>query len=109
MTLCFIDGEGGAFAALAAAFAIAAGREAIAATTAAARVPDEIRAVLGEVGLTAPAVIAAGDVKDTKSERVNVSGWGHALHDGDGALEKLALARIARDRIERRIEALLAA
>jgi len=107
--LSFVDAAGGAFAALAAAFARAAGRDAIAATSSgAARVPPEIAAVLAEIELAAPEVVAAGKLPKG-GERVDVSGWGHALYEGEGELERMALARIARDRIERRVEALLGA
>jgi hypothetical protein len=106
--LCFVDDAGGAFAALAAAFAGAAGLHAGAATTAEVGVEAEIEAVLDEVGLDCPDVIPARKAT-ADAERVDVSGWGHPLHHGEGELERLALARIARDRIERRVEALLSA
>lgn len=102
--LCFVDDGGGGFAALAAAFAAAAGREVKAASTVEVRVPAEIGVVLGEVGLAQPEVIAAAKAD---GERIDVSGWGHPLHRGEGDLEQKAVARIARDRIERRVEALL--
>src|SRR5262245_54555753 len=102
--LCFVDAQGGAFAALAAAFAPAAGRAA-APSAAEVGVPAEIEAVLGEVGLAGPEVIPA---KKAAGERIDVTSWGHPLFQGEGELERLALARIARDRIERRVEALLA-
>ena len=106
--LCFVDAGGGAFAALATAVASAAGRDALAATTAvAARVPAEIGKVLAEIGLTAPEIVDAAKIPAV-AERVDVSDWGHALHEGEGELERLAVARVARDRIERRVRALLA-
>jgi hypothetical protein len=103
--LAFVDATGGAFAALAAAFARAHGREATAASTAAVSVPAEIATVLGEVGLERPDVAAAGK---SATGRIDVSDWGHPLHKGEGELEKLAVARIARDRIERRVDQLFA-
>jgi len=114
-SLCFTDASGGAFAALAAAIARSSGRDALAATSsAAARVPAEVGTVLGEIALSMPEVVLAGKIP-AGAERIDVSGWGHALYTGEprepggeGDLEKLALARIARDRIERRVEALFA-
>jgi hypothetical protein len=103
--VCFVDDAGGAFASIAAAIAAAAGREAAAASTREVAVPAEIDAVLGEVGLTRPEVARE---KKSEGERIDVSQWGHALHRGEGELERLAVARIARDRIERRVKALLA-
>jgi hypothetical protein len=103
--VCFVDDAGGSFAAIAAAFAGAAGREVAAASTIEVAVPSEIDSVLGEVGLTRPEV---GRERKSEGERIDVSHWGHALHRGEGELERLALARIARDRIERRVKALLA-
>ncbi|MFT3773906.1 MAG: hypothetical protein QM820_51715 [Minicystis sp.] len=105
--ICFIDAAGGAFAAMAAAIARGQGREALAATSsAAAVVPAEIGAVLGEIALAAPDVVLAAKIP-AGAERIDVDGWGHALHAGEGDLERHAVARIARDRIERRVESLL--
>lgn len=110
-SLCFTDADGGAFAALAAAIARSSGRDALAATSsAAARVPAEVGTVLGEIALSMPEVVLAGKIP-AGAERIDVSGWGHALYagaPGEGDLEKLALARIARDRIEQRVEELFA-
>jgi hypothetical protein len=102
--LSFVDDKGGAFAALAAAIVGAHGRQAFAFTTVAPNVPGEIDVVLTEIGASPrgalPLVPGAG-------ESIDVSAWGHPLFHGEGELEKLALARIARDRIELRVEALL--
>ena len=105
--LCFVDARGGAFAAMAAAIARAQGKpNAIAATTSEkVDVPAEIAAVLAEINASAPEVVPASKVaKD--AERVDLASFierGLALHEGEGQLERLALARIARDRIERRL------
>lgn len=104
--LCFIDSAGGAFAAMAAAFAKAAGRDALAATSGEGAAPAEIAAVLGEIGLAAPAVLHVSRAPRA-AERVDVDAWRAKLHQGDGELERLASARIARDKIERRVQALL--
>lgn len=102
--LAFVDGSGGALAAMAAAIAKAAGRDALAVTTAAAaRVPAEVGAVLAEIASAAPAVTLA---IPKSVERVDVDGWGK-LFEGEGDLERMASARIARDRIERRVDAML--
>lgn len=102
--LSFVDAHGGAFAALAAGIARAGGRaDAVAATTSAAiRVPGEIGAVLAEIGAAAPEVVLASALPVT-AERVDLAAWGLALYEGEGELERLALARISRDRIERRL------
>jgi hypothetical protein len=107
--LCFVDASGGAFAAVAAAFARAAGhRDVIArARGPAAAIPPEIAAVLDEVGLSAPEVKSLDDATaKSAAEIVDVELWGVSLHAGEGELERLAAARIARDRIERRVDAL---
>jgi hypothetical protein len=90
--IAFVDAHGGALAALAAGVARVSGAgEPLAATSSRAVVlPPEIAAVLGEIGGSAPPV-------------VDVGAWGLALHEGEGDLERLAVARIARDRIERRL------
>ncbi|APR84009.1 Hypothetical protein A7982_09358 [Minicystis rosea] len=107
--LCFVDAKGGAFAAMAAAITRAQGRDAIAATSsAAARIPAEVGTVLGEIALTTPDIVLASKAP-AGTERIEVDGWGHALYEGEGELEHLALARIARDRIERHVERLLGA
>jgi hypothetical protein len=43
------------------------------------------------------------------AQTVDLASWELSLFDGEGSLERLSAARIARDRIERRVEALLAA
>ena len=102
---CFVDDQGGAFAALAAGIARARGQAgALAATTSpAVAVPAEIGVVLGEIAATIPEVALASSVRGA-AERIDVGGWGLTLHEGEGDLERLSAARIARDRIERRFE-----
>jgi hypothetical protein len=102
--IAFVDARGGAFSALAAAIARAAGRgDALAATSSkAVAIPAEIPTVLDEIGATAPEVVPASRLpKD--AQRVDVDGWAIDLFAGDGDLERLALARIARDRVERHV------
>jgi hypothetical protein len=102
-TLCFVDADGGAFAALAAGIARAQGHEGALAATTAKKValPVEIGSVLTEIGATLPEVTLA---TAAATRRIDVSAWGTPLHVGDESLERLAVARIARDRIERHLE-----
>src|SRR5580700_8106858 len=100
--LCFVDAHGGAFSSIAAA--VARGGAIAATSSKAIAVPAEIPVVLDEIGAKAPEVLPVARVpKDVR--RVDVGAWGIALYTGEGELERLALARIARDRIERRVEA----
>jgi hypothetical protein len=101
--LCFVDARGGALAALAAGISRARGTAAIAATTSpAVAVPPEIGAVLAEIGAEAKEVVLASSLPPD-GERIDLASWGLVLHEGEGDLERYALARIARDRIERRL------
>jgi hypothetical protein len=95
---CFVDAHGGAFAALAAGVARAGGQEALAATT------SKAGSVPAEIGAAAPEVTLASALP-SGAERVDVSAWGTPLYAGEGELEHLSSARIARDRIERRLAA----
>jgi hypothetical protein len=107
--LCFVDAKGGAFGVLAAAMARLHGRgDAVAATTTAPAVPAEVGLVLAEVGASAPEVLPAGKLP-RDAERVDVSGWDLPSYTGEGDRERIWLARIARDRAERRVEAMIAA
>jgi hypothetical protein len=103
-TLSFVDASGGALAALAAGVARSLGRaDASAATTSScATVPDEIGSVLAEVGASLPSVARVDAA--SPGQRIDVSSWGLVLFEGNGQLERLALARIARDTITRRLE-----
>lgn len=104
--LFFVDDHGGALASLVAGVALAGGAaDRFAATSSpSVSVPPEIGAVLAEIGASAPPVVLASALL-AGVERVDVGAWGLVLHEGDGDLERLALARIARDRIERRLSA----
>jgi hypothetical protein len=103
MTTAYVDARGGAFAAMAAALARASGKNALAATTSATiDVPAEIATVLAEIGASAPDVVFASALP-RDAERVDLSSWPLVLHEGEGDLERRALARIARDRIEKRL------
>jgi hypothetical protein len=99
----FVDASGGALAALVAGVARRRGvvGASAATTSAALAVPDEIAVVLAEIGATLPPVASIGSVE--ASTRTNVADWGLALFAGEGQLERLALARIARDVALRRL------
>ena len=106
-SLEFVDASGGGCAAMAAAIAVRAGRDATAGTTnATVGVPSEVDVVLTEIGLSAPSVALADAIP--AGERIDVEPWTAGLYSGEGDLERFAAARIARDKIERRVEALIA-
>jgi hypothetical protein len=118
--VCFVDARGGSLSVLAAGVARALGVDAVAATSVApGAVAPEIAVVLEEVGMGAPSGGAAPWSSIDRGEREVVflgadpppelaSGQvvDVALFDGEGDLERLSFARIARDRIERRLEAM---
>jgi hypothetical protein len=102
----FVDTVGGGLAALAAGVARSLGHAgAVAATTRdTIHVPPEVAVVLAEIGASPPAVIHAADLKDEATPRVDPATPGVALYPGAGEFERCAVARIARDRIERRLD-----
>ncbi len=104
--ICYVDARGGALAALAAWVARAHGQaDVVAATTSpAVAVPAEIAAVLHEIGASVPEVTVLASSVPQAAKRVDLGAWGLVLHEGEGDLERMALARIARDRIERRLD-----
>jgi hypothetical protein len=123
--LLFVDSQGGRFAALGAAVARAHGRaDAEAATSSGAvELPPEVGIVLEEVGMALPPVRklpssgrarardAAGEVVflgagPPPSPFRDAAVWPIEPFETPGELERLAAVRIARDRIERRIEQL---
>ena len=119
--LCFVDAVGGALAAIAAAVAQALGRDAAAySTVTPAALPEEVTTVLGEVrmrvptvGAFSPGAVAGATViflgPDDAEPVPGATLWPAALHPAatapgeDDALERLATARIVRDRLERRL------
>jgi hypothetical protein len=124
--IVFVDVVGGALSGLAASIAGSVSLEApiVAATIGApSSAPAEIATVLEEVGmrLASPDVIELKDLDRSSFDRVVFLGahpppglegatrWDVALFEGEGELERLATARIARDRIERGIERLRSA
>jgi hypothetical protein len=119
--IAFVDAAGGSLSALAAAVATSLGVPAVAATSGAiGGLPAEIATVLEEVGMR----LASAEVAPLKSLEQGARGrvvflgadpppelsgaprWEVSLFAGEGELERLATARIARDRIERAIERL---
>jgi hypothetical protein len=114
--MVFVDAVGGGLAAIGAGVATLLGIEGAIAATSAAKVdvPSEVKAVLEEIGATLP-TIHGGDAiaspTDAGAEVVflggeQAKGWSVALHSGEGELERLSAARIARDRMEKRLEAI---
>lgn len=108
--MIFIDSVGGGLASMGAAIALSYGvDDAIAATSSATiSVPHEVDQVLAEIGLSGVVVERADQVSLDGARVIKLGGsdpdaWPVALHQGDGDLEKLATARIARDRIERHL------
>ena len=114
-----VDTSGGALSSLAAGVARGLGIEASAATTSPrVDVPGEIAKVLEEVGMRLPdaraelhdaGTKAAGREvvflgREAPSGLAGAQAWDVALYQGNGELERLSAARIARDEIERRLE-----
>lgn len=117
MNIVFVDDVGGGLAALAASIASSRGLSARAETSSALATVPEIETVLGEIGITqvVGATAARGDAAPGGAERIAVgagaSGIDAKLYDGPPTtafggteLERIGLARIARDRIERYLD-----
>ena len=103
----FVDASGGGLAALAAGVARLVGRSgAVAATSSeVVAVPSEVIAVLAEIGAHLPPVARLADVKP-EGEVIRLATWPiFLLAPTEGELERLSAARIARDKIERRLSA----
>jgi hypothetical protein len=102
----FVDASAGGLAALAAGVARSLGqRGAVAATTSdTIRIPPVVAVVLEEIGAELPEVLSAAALKAEDAPRIDPSSFALRLHEGEGELERLAIARIARDRIERHLE-----
>ncbi len=101
----FVDAVGGGLAALAAGVARLHGIEAAAAATSsdAVAVPGEVITALAEIGAHVTSVAHMKDVKPA-GEVVDLAAWSlYLLAPSEGELERLAAARIARDKIERRL------
>jgi len=117
--LVFVDDKGGALASLAASMAAVRGAQARAATTAPLRPFPEVADVLAEIGVADVVAAEHGLTAGAGSERELVVLGEAAIQGasptlalrlyegpaqtafGSAELERLALARIARDRIER--------
>lgn len=101
----FIDHVGGGLAALAAGVAHLAGVAGATAATSsdAVAVPSEVITALAEIGAHVTPVEHLKDVKPT-GEVVDLAAWSlYLLAPAEGELERLSAARIARDKIERRL------
>lgn len=112
--LVFVDQVGGALASLAASLASSRGLAARAASSAPLEDRPEVRQALAEIGVTSlvaaeplAATDAAGDRVELGAAPLGVSLYaGPDRTDfGDTRLERLALARISRDKIERWLDA----
>jgi len=101
----FVDATGGGLAALAAGVARTLGRAgAIAATTSdKIAIPPEVALVLKEIGAEMPPVQRAHEIAAAGAPRIDPAAFAYPLHTGEGDLERLIAARIARDRIERHL------
>ena len=101
----FIDTVGGGLASLAAGVARHLG---IAGATAATSsdlvaVPGEVMTVLAEISAQVTSVAHLKDVKPS-GEVVHLAEWSlYLLAPSEGELERLSAARIARDKLERRL------
>ena len=104
--LIFVDATGGGHAALAAGVARKLGHaDAVAATTSdAIAVPVEVAVVLQEIGAELPPVQRADALAAADAARVDPSAFSYPFYTGEGELERLSAARIARDRIERHLD-----
>ncbi len=116
--LCFVDAQGGALARLGAAIAHALGQTDAIATTLGdvLSLPEDVTTVLGEVGMTAPETSTFNDGLTSKhlvvwlgegSSRIaNAQAWPAALLAPDAPqFDRLVVARVVRDRLERQIKA----
>lgn len=106
--LCFVDASGGGLAALAAGVAHSLGHGDVLALTTAktVSVPPEVAAVLDEIGVKLPPVARLPGGAPDVTENIDLASWPvFLLAPEQGELERLSAARIARDRMERRIEA----
>jgi hypothetical protein len=101
----FVDAVGGGLAALAAGVAHLVGLDGATAATSsdAVAVPSEVITVLAEIGAHVTSVAHLRDVKPT-GEVIDLAAWSlYLLAPSAGELERFAAARIARDKIERRL------
>ena len=101
----FIDAVGGGLAALAAGVARHLGHAGATAATSSelVAVPGEVLTALAEIGAQVTSVAHLKDVKPT-GEVVQLAEWSlYLLAPSEGELERLSAARIARDKIERRL------
>lgn len=101
----FVDAVGGGLASLAAGVARLVGLAGATAATSsdAVAVPSEVITTLAEIGAHVTSVAHLRDVKPT-GEVIYLAEWSlYLLAPSEGELERLSAARIARDKIERRL------
>ncbi len=101
----FVDNVGGGLATLAAGVARHLGLAGATAATSSelVAVPSEVITALAEINAHVTSVAHLKDVKPT-GEVVNLAEWSlYLLAPGEGELERYSAARIARDKIERRL------
>lgn len=103
--ILFVDNASGGLAALAAGVARLLGHERATAATSseAVAIPSEVITVLAEIGAHVTSVAHLKDVKP-EGEIINLASWPiYLLAPSEGELERFSAARIARDKIERRL------
>jgi hypothetical protein len=101
----FVDNVGGGLASLAAGVAHRVGLAGATAATSsdAVAVPSEVITALAEIGAHVTPVARLKDVKP-KGEVIHLAEWSlYLLAPSEGELERLSAARIARDKIERKL------
>lgn len=101
----FVDDVGGGLASLAAGVARHAGLAGATAATSSelVAIPGEVLTALAEIGAQVTSVAHLKDLKPA-GEVVHLAAWSlYLLAPSEGELERLAAARIARDKIERRL------
>ena len=111
--IVFVDRVGGALASLAASIAASRGLAARAVTREPLRPRSEVREALAEIGIAnvVDAELALGPTEGDPEVELGRAPLDVSLYDGpattafgDTGLERIALARISRDRIERWLE-----
>lgn len=116
--LCFVDAQGGSLSRLGAAIAHALGRTDAIATTRGevSDLSEDVITVLDEVGMNAPSASPFDDrltsnhtivwLGEAQSPIANAHSWNASLLGANAPVfDRLVIARLLRDRIERQIKA----
>jgi hypothetical protein len=109
--LVVVDSVGGSLASMGAAIARHLGRADADArsSTAVGAAPVEVEQALAEIGLAPVPASPLADADASGAQVVAIDEtWGARLYAGEGELQRIANARIARDRIERKLHDILA-